>query len=106
MSWLACSTGLIAGVLIWGAAWGAVPLCLNISNRDASGDAPETGSAMFTLTAQISIAAGSAIGGMIVDTAGLEIDFLTGGVAVVLSGLILWAWKAYPKPMFSQATRH
>lgn len=106
MSWLACSPGLITAVLIWGAAWGAVPLCLNISNRDAAGEAPEAGSAMFTLTAQVSIAAGSAIGGKIVDTAGLEMDFLTGGVVVVLSGLILWAWKTYPKPILSQAGRH
>ncbi|MCC8457084.1 hypothetical protein [Photorhabdus aegyptia] len=106
ISWLEHSTGLILSVLVWGAAWGAVPLCLNLGNREASGNELEAGSAMFTFTAQVSIAGGSAIGGIIVDSAGLEVDFLTGGIVVVLSGLVLWAWKAYPKPVFSQETKH
>lgn len=96
MSWLEHSTGLILGVLIWGAAWGIIPLCLNLSNREASGNELEAGSAIFTFTAQVSIAAGSAIGGTIVDPAGLAVDFLTGGIVVVLSGLILCGWKTNP----------
>lgn len=102
ISWLEHSTGLILGVLVWGAAWGAVPLCLNLGNREASGNELEAGSAMFTFTAQVFIAVGSAIGGIIVDSAGLKVNFLTGGIVVVLSGLILWAWKTYPKPIFLQ----
>ncbi|WP_215845031.1 MFS transporter [Candidatus Pantoea bituminis] len=51
---------LVVAVLIWGAAWGAIPLCLNLGNRQASDSEAEAGSAMFTFTAQVSIAAGSA----------------------------------------------
>ncbi|HDS8777258.1 TPA: MFS transporter [Klebsiella michiganensis] len=89
ISWLEHPTGLISSVLVWGAAWGAVPLCLNLGNREASGNELEAGSAMFTFTAQVSIAAGSATGGIIVDSAGLEVDFMAGGIVIVLSGLIL-----------------
>ena len=84
---------LIAAVLTWGAAWGAAPLCLNIANRSASGEEIEAGSAMFTFTAQVSIAAGSALGGVMVDAFGVRADFLTGGGLLVLSILLLWVWK-------------
>lgn len=84
---------LIVAVLLWGAAWGAVPLCLNIGNRIASGEEIEAGSAMFTFTAQLSIAAGSAVGGVIVDRAGIGADFTSGGGVILLSVLLLWGWN-------------
>lgn len=84
---------LITAVLVWGAAWGAAPLCLNIANRDASGHEIEAGSAMFTFTAQVSIAAGSAVGGVIVDAAGINADFGTGSVLLIMSIFLLWMWQ-------------
>jgi len=84
---------LVFAVIIWGAAWGAAPLCLNIGNRNASGEDIEAGSAMFTFTAQVSIALGSAMGGFIVDQLGLEADFLSGASLIVLSLVVLWFWR-------------
>lgn len=84
---------LIAGVLLWGAAWGALPLCLNINNRKASGELIEAGSAMFTFTAQVAIAAGSATGGVLVDMMDVKSDFLAGVVLLLISLIVLYLWK-------------
>ena len=84
---------LVLGVLLWGAAWGAIPLCLNINNRQASAEQVEAGSAMFTFTAQVAIAAGSAGGGIIVDNLGITENFFSGILLILFSLLILYAWK-------------
>lgn len=83
---------LIAGVLLWGAAWGALPLGLNITNRKASGELIEAGSAMYTLTAQVAIALGSAAGGYLVDRISIPADYTAGIVLLVLSLLVLFIW--------------
>ncbi len=84
---------LVVGVLLWGAAWGAIPLCLNINNRQASTDQVEAGSAMFTFTAQVAIAAGTAGGGIIVDNLGITENFFSGILFILFSLLILYVWK-------------
>lgn len=88
---------LIAGVLLWGAAWGALPLCLNINNRKASGELIEAGSAMFTFTAQVAIAAGSAAGGIFVDAINVKSDFMAGSALLLLSVIVLYGWKTGAK---------
>lgn len=88
---------LVAGVLLWGAAWGALPLCLNINNRKASGELIEAGSAMFTFTAQVAIAAGSAAGGVIVDNLSIKMDFFSGTALILFSLMILYGWTARTK---------
>ena len=82
---------LVVGVLLWGAAWGAIPLCIN--NRQASTDQVEAGSAMFTFTAQVAIAAGTAGGGIIVDNLGITENFFSGILFILFSLLILYVWK-------------
>jgi predicted MFS family arabinose efflux permease len=84
---------ILAAVLLWGAAWGAVPLCLNIFNRQASGPHIEAGGAMFTSTAQIAIAIGSAAGGLLVDYAGVKSALLAGAFAVMICAVII-RWPA------------
>jgi predicted MFS family arabinose efflux permease len=50
----------------------------------ATPDLPEAGSAMFICIIQVAIAAGSAVGGAIVDHVGIPADFLFGSVLAVL----------------------
>lgn len=88
---------LIVAVLVWGMAWGAMPLCLNIFNRQASETNVESGSAMFTLTTQVAIAIGSSAGGIIVDTFGTRHDFVIGAAVVIFSMLLMYLWQP-PKP--------
>jgi len=81
------------GILLWGAAWGAIPLCLNINNRQVSTDQVEAGSAMFTFTAQVAIAAGLAGGGIILDNLEITENSFSGILLILFSLLILYVWK-------------
>jgi predicted MFS family arabinose efflux permease len=77
---------VIAAVLAWGVAFGAIPLCLSIWMQQAAPDLPEAGSALFVGIIQVAIALGSLGGGKVVDTIGIPADFWFGSV-VALAGL-------------------
>ncbi|HCI5682840.1 TPA: MFS transporter [Klebsiella variicola subsp. variicola] len=95
---------LFLAVTGWGIAWGALPLCLNIFNRQADESRVEASSAMFIFTGQLSIAAGSAAGGVVVDSLGTRADLVSGGVLLVLSLLLLWFWRLGRKPHARECT--
>jgi predicted MFS family arabinose efflux permease len=77
-------------VLVWGIAFGAIPLCLSVWMQLASPDLPEAGSALFVGTIQVAIAAGSLIGGAVVDRMGIHADLWFGG-SLALLGLAVVA---------------
>ncbi|WP_061147663.1 MFS transporter [Caballeronia arvi] len=79
--------GETAGMLLWGIAFGALPLCFSVWIQRGTADLPEAGSAMFVSIIQVAIAAGSAVGGTIVDRAGVHADF-TLGLVLALLGLV------------------
>lgn len=79
--------GETAGMLLWGIAFGALPLCFSVWIQRGTSDLPEAGSAMFVSIIQVAIAAGSAVGGTIVDRAGVHADF-TLGLGLALLGLV------------------
>ncbi|MFB9952879.1 MFS transporter [Rhizobium puerariae] len=87
----------IALILVWGIAWGALPLCLNTWNRSVSGSDTEASSAMFTFTCQVAIALGSASGGFIVDHMGLSATFTAGAVVVLPSAALLVGYEPRQK---------
>ena len=64
-------TGAIAMVLVWGVAFGAVPVCVQIWMFTSSPQLYEGGSALMVSAFQIALAAGAAIGGALVDHAGI-----------------------------------
>ncbi|MER5409332.1 MFS transporter [Streptomyces sp. NPDC002769] len=72
-------------VMIWGAAFGAVPLALQTWILRATPEAPESGMALLVSACQIALAAGSLIGGMVVDGYGTSAGFALGGVLALLS---------------------
>ncbi|MFF2993421.1 MFS transporter [Streptomyces sp. NPDC057950] len=72
-------------VVLWGAAFGAVPLALQTWILQATPDAPESGLALLVSVLQISLAAGSLVGGLIVDGYGISTGFALGGVLALLS---------------------
>ncbi|WP_233830441.1 MFS transporter [Paraburkholderia sp. ZP32-5] len=78
--------GETAGMLLWGIAFGALPLCFSVWIQRGTTDLPEAGSAMFVSVIQVAIAVGSAVGGTIVDRAGIHADF-TLGLGLALLGL-------------------
>ncbi len=60
-----------ATVMIWGLAFGAVPVCLQIWMFNASPKLFEAGSALMVSAVQIALSAGAAVGGVLVDSAGI-----------------------------------
>jgi predicted MFS family arabinose efflux permease len=85
-------TGLpvLAGVLIvvWGLIWGLVPLALQMLMLTATPDAPEVSAAVLMSMLQFGIAGGSALGGILVDSAGLRTVFFVAGAAAALGGVV------------------
>ena len=73
-----------AGVLIvaWGLTWGLIPLAAQVWMLRSDPQAQEAASAANVSNMQISIAAGSAAGGLLIDSAGLSAVYtVTGSIA-------------------------
>jgi predicted MFS family arabinose efflux permease len=90
--------GETAGMLLWGTAFGALPLCFSVWIQRGTADLPEAGSAMFVSIIQVAIAAGSAVGGAIVDRAGVHADFMLGLGLALLGLAILQRLSALERP--------
>jgi predicted MFS family arabinose efflux permease len=85
----ASQAAVIAAVMLWGIAYGAIPLSLSIWMQWTSPDRPEAGSSMFVSTVQTSIALGSLAGGAVVDHLGIASTMHLGGVLAVLSMIVI-----------------
>lgn len=83
-----------AVVLLWGVAFGAIPLCVSVWMQDATPDLPEAGSAMFVGIIQVAIAVGSSVGGTIVDHAGIPVDFWFGSALALLGLMTLMSFRS------------
>lgn len=73
-------------VLVWGIAYGAIPLGVSSWMQLTSPQLPEASSAMLVTTFQIAIASGSLLGGLMVDHAGVP-SALRLGAGIGLLGL-------------------
>jgi len=83
-------------VALWGFAWGAIPVVLQLWMLDSLDETAEGGFALFVSTTQIGLAAGSLLGGMVVDRAGLAPDLVAAAAVTVLSVVGLWAVSPLP----------
>jgi predicted MFS family arabinose efflux permease len=80
--------GLVAVLfIVWGLIWGLVPLALQTLMLTATPDAPEASAAVLMSVLQLAIAVGSALGGLLVYSAGLEAVFVVGGITAIASAL-------------------
>ncbi len=82
------ATALVA---LWGLGFGAVPVCVQIWMYKASPEGLEGGSAFLVSTFQIAIAAGSSLGGVIVDRAGVSGAMILGGSLCLATGAVIAA---------------
>lgn len=64
--------GVTVAVLVWGVAYGAIPLGVSSWMQLTSPQLPEASSAMLVTTFQVAIASGSLFGGLMVDRAGVS----------------------------------
>jgi predicted MFS family arabinose efflux permease len=85
-------------VTAWGLIWGLIPLAAQVWMLRAVPDAQEAASAMNVSNMQISIAIGSAVGGLLVDNAGIAAVYLAGGSVALASALFAFAAGRRPPP--------
>ncbi|MCD0486391.1 MFS transporter [Streptacidiphilus sp. ASG 303] len=76
---------VVALVVVWGAAFGAVPLVLQTSITRTTPEDPESGMALLVSVSQIALAAGSFAGGLVVDGYGIRAGFTFGAALALLS---------------------
>jgi predicted MFS family arabinose efflux permease len=83
------TTKIAVGVAVvaWGLIWGLIPLAAQIWMLRAMPDAQEAASAVNVSNMQISIAIGSAVGGLLVDNAGLAPVYVVGGAITLTAAL-------------------
>jgi len=79
----------IAFVILWGAAFGAVPVCVQIWIYESAPEQFEVGSAIMVTVFQVALAVGAFAGGLMVDFAGLGSAFILGGSLSLLCGLLI-----------------
>ncbi|WP_435861703.1 MFS transporter [Streptomyces milbemycinicus] len=85
--------GAIALLVVWGMAYGAVPVCSQTWFAKAAPHAPEASSVMFTATFQATISFGALAGGVIVDRSSPSTVMTFGGVTAAL--MVLVAWRSH-----------
>lgn len=75
---------------IWGLGFGALPIVMQTWMMRAAPEAEEASAVLFVSTAQIAIASGSVIGGMIVDRLGVTSAMAMGGIIVAAAAFVAW----------------
>jgi predicted MFS family arabinose efflux permease len=75
-------------LIVWGLIWGAVPVSSQVWFLSTAGDHQEPASSVGVTTMQIAIAGGAALGGILVDSAGLTTVFAVAGSIAVAAALI------------------
>lgn len=80
------------GMVSWGTAFGALPVCVQIWIHQAAPDRFEGGSALMVTVFQLAVAAGALTGGQWVDHVGLGAAFATGTALALSAALILAAY--------------
>jgi predicted MFS family arabinose efflux permease len=80
----------VALTIIWGLAFGAMPISLQTWMFKAAPDVMEGGGALFISTMQIALATGSLLGGAVVDHFGLALDMACAGIAALFAAAVVW----------------
>ena len=78
-------TGALALLLVWGVAYGAVPVCSQTWFVTAAPHAPEAASVLFTSSFQATFSFGALAGGAVVDAASTTVVMTLGGIAATLA---------------------
>jgi predicted MFS family arabinose efflux permease len=97
----------VVALCLWGVAYGAIPISLQTYMM--RGNTAEGGLALFVTTSQLSLATGSFIGGLVVDSFGLPTDYtlfaLPAVIAVLLTATRLRSLLKIPVPSPGRAAQ-
>ncbi|AXE79499.1 MFS transporter [Streptomyces atratus] len=80
--------GAVALLIVWGVAYGAVPVCSQTWFAKAAPDAPEAASVLFTASFQATFALGALTGGAILDHLSVSAVMLLGGAVAALAVVV------------------
>jgi predicted MFS family arabinose efflux permease len=83
--------GAVALLIVWGVAYGAVPVSSQTWFTKATPHAPEAASVLFTASFQATISMGALVGGFAVDRSSPSTVMTLGGITAVLMVAAVWA---------------
>ncbi|QHC20165.1 MFS transporter [Streptomyces sp. GS7] len=86
--------GALVLLVVWGIAYGAVPVASQTWFAKAAPAAPEAASVLFTASFQATLSLGALAGGMIVDRTSPSTVMALGGATAVLVVLAAWVHRA------------
>jgi len=86
------AVGATVLIVIWGLAFGMMPISVQTWMFKAAPDAMESGGAVFVATAQISLASGALVGGVSVDHLGVSSAMVVGGLFGLAMAAVIAAW--------------
>ena len=78
-------------LVIWGLAYGAVPVCSGAWFARAAPHAREAGTILFVSSFQASLSTGALLGGVVVDHTTLPTTMILGGIVALLATMLLSA---------------
>ncbi|GAA1955865.1 MFS transporter [Agromyces allii] len=79
----------VASVIVWGIGFGAIPTMVQTWMAGVAPDRLESAGGLVVAAFQVAITIGAGVGGLLVDSVGVQAAFLGGGVAAVLGGIVL-----------------
>jgi predicted MFS family arabinose efflux permease len=81
--------GALVLLVVWGLAYGAVPVCSQAWFAAAAPDAPEAASVLFTSSFQATIAVGALAGGAVLDATSAAVLMPLGGAVAAVAVLVV-----------------
>ncbi len=84
--------GAAALVVVWGIAFGMMPMSVQTWIFQAAPQAMESGGAVFVATAQIALASGALVGGVAVDHLGVSSAMVVGGALALAMAAVALRW--------------
>jgi predicted MFS family arabinose efflux permease len=92
----ATTVGAIALLVLWGAAYGGVPICSQASFLNSSPHTPEAATVVFTSSFQATFALGAFLGGWVVDALSVSTVMIWGGLtALLMVALLSWLGRRH-----------
>ncbi|MEV5497514.1 MFS transporter [Nonomuraea fuscirosea] len=83
--------GAVVLLMVWGLAYGGVPVCSQASFVTAARRTPEAATVVFTSSFQATFALGAFLGGRIVDGFSVSTAMICGGLTALLMAVSLWS---------------
>ncbi|WP_182900616.1 MFS transporter [Microbispora sp. H10830] len=83
--------GAVMSLVVWGLAYGGVPVCSQASFIAAAPHTPEAATVVFTSSFQATFALGAFLGGRVVDAFSVSTVMICGGLTALLMAVSLWS---------------